>query len=248
MAAADSDFKAVFFDFGGTLFSYRTIDAGNTDRPLFVEAAERLGVPVEDRKSIGRAYRKASAEAFQKYTVMRYYLHRDMFLDTFRGFAENLGGTPTPEFVEWLYACQRDMLVESFELRADCIDTLAKLRASGLYLSIVSNIDDDYLHPMVARAGLEDVLHHWTSSEEAQSCKPDEGFFRLALEKADCGVDDVLFVGDSPTHDVAGASALGMRTALILEEGVDPPGQVGDAPSADHEIRSLSELLEICAK
>lgn len=242
----ETEFKAVFFDFGGTLFSYRTINGAGTSRPLFVEAAERLGVDA-DRKTIGRAYGKANLEAFRKYNDQQYYLHRDLFLDTFRGFAENLGGTPTQDFLEWLYESQRDMLVQTFELRADCIHTLQQLRDAGRYLSIVSNIDDDYLHPMVARAGLEDVLHHWTSSEEAQSCKPDPGFFHLALEKAGCEAGDVLFVGDSPTHDVAGASALGMTTALILEDDADPPGQSGDAPSADHEIRSLKELLEICS-
>jgi HAD superfamily hydrolase (TIGR01509 family) len=244
-ATGDSDIKAVFFDFGGTLFSYTTINGGGSSRSLFVEAAERLGVSA-DPKAIGRAYGKASAAAFQKYTVQQYYLHKDLFLDTFRGFAANLDATPTPEFLDWLYQSQRDLLVEAFQLRADCMETLEQLRAGGLYLSIVSNIDDDYLHPMVARAGLGDVLHHYTSSEEAQSCKPDAGFFQLAMKKAKCDAGDVLFVGDSPTHDVAGANALGMKTALIIEPNAAPPGQTGNAPAADHEIRSLKELVEIC--
>jgi 2-haloalkanoic acid dehalogenase type II len=244
-ATGDSELKAVFFDFGGTLFSYATINGGGSNRSLFVEAADRLGVSV-DRRAIGRAYGQASAAAFQKYTVQPYYLHRDLFLDTFRGFAANLGATPTQDFLEWLYESQRELLLEAFELRADCLDTLEQLRAAGLYLSIVSNIDDDYLFPMVARAGLDGILHHYTSSEEAQSCKPDPGFFHLALEKANCQAGEVLFVGDSPTHDVAGASALGMKTALIVEPDAAPPGQVGEAPSADHEIRSLKELLSIC--
>lgn len=242
---ADSGTKAVFFDFGGTLFSYRAFAAAPGNRPLFVQAAEKLGVEV-DRKAIGHAYGRASKAAFEKHGVRPYYLHKDLFLDTFRGFAENLGGTATPGFLEWFYERQRDLLVGTFELRAECLDTLSSLRASGLYLSIVSNIDDDYLHPMVMRVGLDAVLHDWTSSEEAQSCKPDARFFHLALEKAGCEAADVLFVGDSPTHDIAGASALGMRTALILEEGAEPPGQLGVACSPDHEIRSLEELKAIC--
>ncbi len=119
------------------------------------------------------------------------------------------------------------------------------MREEGLYLSIVSNIDDDYLHPMVERAGLSRVLNHWTSSEEAQSCNPAPGFLQYAHKKADRRAEDVLFVGDSPTHDVAGAHALGMTTALIIEEGQDPPGQLSDSPEPHHEIRTLSELLPI---
>ena len=131
-------------------------------------------------------------------------------------------------------------------LREDCLDTLRALRERGLYLSIVSNIDDDHLFPMVERSGLNEVLDHWTSSEEARSCKPDPRFFELAMQKAGHSADQVLFVGDSPEHDVAGAKGVGMTTALIVEDGGAPPLQTGRATTApDHQIRSLSELLEL---
>jgi len=241
--------KAVFFDFGGTLFSYgafqRAMRGSDDGRPpIFVQAAERLGVEVP-RRTIAGAYGKASASAFKKYSDRDYYLHRDLFEDTFRFFAEELGATADEAFVAWFYDLQRDSLLEHFELRHDCIETLETLREDGLSLHIVSNIDDDYLHPMVEQAGLDALLEHWTSSEEARSCKPHAGFFELALEKAGCQPRDVLFVGDSPAHDVAGASRMGMTTALIVEEGAPPPGQFGDLPAADHEIRDLLELVAI---
>ncbi len=240
--------KAVFFDFGGTLFSYASfvgaMRGGDGQKPIFAQAAERLGAKVE-RKAIAQAYGKASVRAFGKYKDRDFYLHRDLFEDTFRFFAHELGAEADEDFVAWFYDLQRDTLVENFELRADCLETLEILRADGLSLHIVSNIDDDYLHPMVERVGLDSLLAHWTSSEEAQSCKPHSRFFELALEKAGCAAEDVLFVGDSPAHDVAGASKMGMATALIVEEGAPPPGQFGDLPSADHEIRNLAELVGI---
>ena len=243
-----SAFRSVFFDFGGTLFSYASFQRamrGGEGRPLFVLAADRLGLDVE-RRAIAKAYGKASQRAFERYNARDFYLHRDLFNDTFRLFAEELGSEADEGLVEWFYALQRDTLLESFELRPDCLTTLEALRADGLSLHIVSNIDDDYLHPMVARSGLDAVLEHWTSSEEAESCKPHSRFFELALEKAGVTASDVLFVGDSPAHDVAGARAVGMETALILEEGAPPPGQFGDLPAPDHEIRSLAELIPIC--
>jgi 2-haloalkanoic acid dehalogenase type II len=241
--------KAVFFDFGGTLFSYasfqRSMRGTDDDRPpIFAQAAERLGVAAE-RRAIAQAYGKASVNAFRKYSDRDFYLHRDLFEDTFRFFADELGASADEDFIAWFYDLQRDALVENFELRADCMDTLEALKADGLSLHIVSNIDDDYLHPMVERSGLDALLEHWTSSEEAESCKPHARFFELALEKAGCDAHEVLFVGDSPTHDVAGASRMGMTTALIVEEGATPPGQFGDLPTADHEIAALSELVPI---
>jgi HAD superfamily hydrolase (TIGR01509 family) len=134
------------------------------------------------------------------------------------------------------------------KLRDDCLDTLAELKSRGLYLSVVSNIDDDYLVPLVERSGLDNLLDDWTSSEEAQSCKPHARFFEVALEKAGCSADEVLFVGDSPEHDIDGAKSVGMRAVLIREEDVAPPLQTGRATlPPDHEIETLSELKVLVA-
>lgn len=234
-------YDAVFFDFGGTLFSYRDIGRG---RPSVVlEAVKRLGVEAS-RREIGKAYGAAQRDAFVEYNRRDFYLHRHLFQATFAGFAGRLGVEPTEEFLDWFHEAQREMLVETFELRGDCLDTLRALRERGHTVSIVSNIDDDYLDPMVERSGLAGILHHWTSSEEASSCKPHEAVFRLALEKAGCEPERVLFVGDSRVHDVAGANALGMTSVLIVEEGASVPGSDPDEEATPHhEISALSELL-----
>jgi putative hydrolase of the HAD superfamily len=240
--------KAVFFDLGGTLFSYRDMGSGNSD--LIVRAAKELGAGDRDRKDIGRAYYRANKHAFKAFANDAYYLHQDLFREIFRRFAVELAGEPTAEYLDWSYREMRTAMVEGFKLRSDCLETLAGLRAAGLYVSIVSNIDDDFLEPMVERSGLGAFLDDWSSSEAAASCKPDRGFFDYALAKAGHEADAVLFVGDSPEHDIAGAKPLGMTTVLIEEaEGSVAPGQQGDIEadrlSPDHRIRTLSELLTL---
>lgn len=241
-----SEIRAVYFDFGGTLFSYSHF-RGVSGR-LVGAVAQRFGAGDAERKTIARAYQQGSARAFAHYNAKPYYLHRDLFTDTFRHFAENLERSPSEADLKWAYERMRDAMVESIELRADCIATLASLRRAGFTLAIVSNIDDDFLHPMVEKVGLPAVLdHHW-SSEQARSCKPDPGFFRYALERTGHAPEQVLFVGDSPDHDVAGAAPLGMKTALIVEDDAGPPGQRGEgppAPEADYEIRALADLLDV---
>ena len=198
-------------------------------------------------RAAGRAYGRASAAAFRAFHTKPYYLHRDLFEDGFRRFGEELGATPSAEFIAWFYEQQREMFFAGCELRADCLDTLKGLRDSGCYLAIVSNIDDDYLQPMVERTGLDSVLNDWTSSEEAQSCKPDAGIFDCAMSKAELeDTSRVLFVGDSVHHDVLGAKRKGMRTVLIREPGVVAPGDEASADEApDHVIERLAELLPI---
>jgi HAD superfamily hydrolase (TIGR01509 family) len=211
------------------------------------EAARRLDLNLPLRE-VGLAYRDASHAANARITQRDYYLHSELFEDTFVEFAQRLEREVDDELLEWFKAAQRDALLDNMVLRSDCLDTLAELKSRGLYLSIVSNIDDDYLVPLVERSGLNSLLDHWTSSEEAQSCKPHARFFEVALEKASCSADEVLFVGDSPEHDINGAKSVGMRTVLIREADITPPLQTGQTTLApDHEIETLSELKDLVA-
>ena len=233
--------KGVFFDLGGTLFSYSGAANGRT----LMEAVERIGIRAE-RRDIGRAYMAASREVNADFAQRSYYLHRDLFEGIFRNFVARMGVRYREEDFEWYEARNRSGIVDSLVVRHDCHDTLAELKARTLYLSIVSNIDDDMLHPLVEREALHRWLDHWTSSEEARSCKPHARFFELALEKAGLAPQDVLFVGDSPEHDVQGAHEAGMQTVLIGDPDTQPPLQVGrETVAPDHTIRDLSELVEI---
>ncbi len=233
----------MLLDFGGTLFSYRGMREGTLE--LIAEAVRRLDVEADLRKA-ARAYREGSRRAFEKFVPRRYYLHREVFHEAFRLFAGSLGGAAEPDFLEWFYEAQRRLVVEQFSLRPGCRETLESLRAEGLHLGVVSNIDDDYLMPMLSRSGLAERLDAWTSSEEAGSCKPDAEIFARALSKAGAEPDETIFVGDSREHDIAGARALGMETVLVVEQGATPPGAgAGAAAEPHHEITDLCQLLPI---
>lgn len=92
---------------------------------------------------------------------------------------------------------------------------------------------------MWSRLGLGEHVDAITTSEEARSCKPDARIFQLARAKAgDPPHASVVFVGDSPWHDAAGANALGMTSVLL---GAAPAG----APVPHHRIDALAELLAI---
>jgi len=235
--------RAVFFDLGGTLFSNRNIPAATI--PVLVEAAERLGAEGGVAK-VGPAFLRATRRVNEDYKRRPYYLHRDLFNDTTRALAGELGHEASPAFLEWFYDAQRQVMITQMVLRDDCLETLGTLRERGYLLSLVSNIDDDYLEPMLDQLALRPAFDHWTSSEEAESCKPDPGIFRHALAKADCGVEEVVFVGDSRVHDVQGARDLGMTCVLISEEGgtshLDDPDH---AVEPDHRIGALSELCQL---
>lgn len=233
----------IFFDLGGTLFSYRNVPRATV--PLLLEAVRRLGV-TRDAELIKNAYTQAQRDTTLAFADKRYYLHADLFHDTFMRFADLIAAPHDEAVHDWYREAHRAAIVDCLVLKEDCVHTLERLKAEGLYLSVVSNIDDDMLDPLIAREGLERYFDHWTSSEAAQSCKPDLRFFEVARERSGLAARDVLFVGDSPEHDIAGAAAAGMRTALIVDGGMPPPMQSGrDVIAADHTIDTLAELLAI---
>ncbi len=229
--------RAVFFDFGGTLFSYGAI------RDHFDQMLERVarnhGVDAE-RDELRRVYRSTMLQTFATYRDRPFYLHRELFEHGHRLFLRAFGIDPVERGGGVFYEAQSELGMARVELREDARSTLETLRRRGLHLSIVSNIDDDQFEPLFEQLGLRPHFDCTTTSEEARSCKPDPEIFRLALRKAgNPRPEEVVFVGDSAPHDVAGAAALGMTTVLL---GRAAPH---DGPAPDHVIRQLGELLEI---
>ncbi len=235
--------RGLLFDLGGTLFSYAL--GPEMGRAIF-EVAEALEIEARKR-DIGRAWGEANAETMRVFAELDYFLHRDLFDRTLETFAARFERSVTPEIADRFHETQTRAVVEHLPIREDTIETLTALKERGLYLSIVSNIDDDQLQPLVEKYGLDAVLDDWTSSEEARSCKPHTAIYDYSLEKGGLGAHETLFVGDSLHHDVAGASAAGLRSVHISDRPGSAPLSQGLEITAepDYTIRALGELLGI---
>lgn len=235
--------RGVLFDMGGTLFGYTTHERL---RVPTLTAFERLGLDLTD-PAVREAHRQAADEVEREYARRRSFLHRDLFRDRLARTAQLLGITAPADVVDRFADEQRDTIIEHLVPRTDAHDTLVELRTRGLYLAVVSNIDDDMLGPVLRRHGIDVLVDHWTSSEEAASCKPDTRIFEVALTKAGLSARDAVYVGDSPHHDVAGARAAGLRSVLLGEPGSTAPLSrgLGAPPDPDHVVASLIEVLSV---
>jgi 2-haloalkanoic acid dehalogenase type II len=231
--------KAVFFDFAGTLFDDRALRDVHLRQLRFV--AGRAGVADATDEELRAAYRVGMHVAYPATATRPGYAHRTLFAGAFRATAEALGGSIDDATADEAVDRQYRATIDEAVLRPDCRSTLEALRRLGRHVQIVSNIDDEQLRPMVERLALTDLVDAVTSSEEAGSCKPDPGIYRLALRKAGVAPEAVLFVGDSLEHDVQGPGALGMRTAWLSTRDVSP----GAVVRPDHVVRSLAEVLPI---
>ncbi len=232
--------RAVLFDFGGTLFDYATLAAG--ERDSVVALARWAGVTAEPAVIL-RTYRAALKRVFYQYLPRPYYLHRDLFRDVLLAMGEDLKTTITEEQLTRYRTLQHERREQNFALREGVHDTLAALRARGCHLGIVSNADDDQFAHMVELGQLQPYFDSLLSSEQARSCKPDLVIFEEALRRAGCAPEEALFVGDSLQQDIAGANRMGLQSVLIWSDADrEPPA--GEHPPR-YVIRHLPTLLEL---
>ncbi len=229
--------RAVFFDLGGTLFQH--LPAAHTQHNLIAVMDSLKDRQPADNAAIWHSYRRHRRQLEDEGQYQAFFMHRGLVAEAMRRTLAEYD-IVAPAAAAAFCDAQRASVTQHLQLRADTISTLEQLQQQGVYRAIVSNIDDDYIVPLLRRTGLAQYLEHWLSSERARSCKPHAGIFRQAMASAGHAPDQVLFVGDSYANDVLGASRLGMKTALLTTDLDEPL-----PPGADFYIESLAELLAI---
>lgn len=96
---------------------------------------------------------------------------------------------------------------------ADCLRRLAATRTLG----VVSNIwalKDPWLRHFEA-VGIADIWATQVFSSDTRSMKPSPALFERAIAALGLAPGEVMFVGDSLTHDIVPAKSLGMATAWV---------------------------------
>lgn len=232
--------RAVLFDFGGTLYDYRSL--AQAEAQSLQRLLDWAGVDADDEEVL-LAQRDAMRRVFSDYLKRPFYLHRDLFEDVVRALLDSFDVPVQDEWLQRYRDAQWEGHARDFELRPGVTDTLAALRGRGHHVGMVSNVDEDQLEHLLDLSGLRPYFDAILSSERARSCKPDGGIFERALASAGCEPDEALFVGDSRAADIAGANAKGLRSALIWSRDDRPPPT--DEPCPSYVIRRIPELLGI---
>lgn len=124
-----------------------------------------------------------------------------------------------------------------FALYSDVLPALREMKARGLVMGIISNIDRD-IRPACLELGLGPYIAHVVTSKDVGSEKPRPPIFRAALKKAGVKAAEAVYVGDQPDCDVVGARSVGMKPVLIDRDDLFP--RTVDCL----RLRSLEELAE----
>jgi 2-haloacid dehalogenase len=120
-------------------------------------------------------------------------------------------------------------------------EALRAIRAQGVRIAILSNVDRELLDASIARIGVAPDLI--VTAEDARSYKPAPGHWREFLARSGATTAATLHVGASLYHDMIPGAALGFRTVFINRH--DEP-VAGAAPAA--VLRDLRDLPATIAR
>jgi phosphoglycolate phosphatase-like HAD superfamily hydrolase len=84
----------------------------------------------------------------------------------------------------------------------------------GFDLAVASSAQGDELAPLLQRAGVADLVHTRTSSDDADRSKPDPDIVTAALERIAASPAETIMLGDTP-YDVAAARAAGIAIVAV---------------------------------
>ena len=110
---------------------------------------------------------------------------------------------------------------------------LLKTLAAGHRLGVVSNIWADKRHWLgrFEACGILALFEVLVFSSDGPHVKPAPALFQRALDALGLNPGRVLFVGDDPLRDIAGAAALGMPTLLVGDKRAPGIGADWTLPS-----------------
>ncbi len=224
-----NQYKALTFDCYGTLIDWENGILGVL-KPLLLAHNTNL-----DDEQILELFTEFEAE-LEKGEYIKY---REVLKRVVQKFGERFGFEPTAD--------ELNSLADSIQHWLPFPDTVEALRAlkQKFKLVIISNVDDD-LFAFSAKQ-LEVEFDQIITAEQAKSYKPSLNNFRLAIERIDLPLEQILHVAASVYHDIVTAKSLGLSTVWVNRHG-DQKGifTTGSPVSQPHlEVPNLKTLAAL---
>lgn len=145
------------------------------------------------------------------------------------------------------YGYERDKRLKLFDEAIEVLNQLHKKYPLGL----ITNGPADIQRQEIETLGIEKYFDYILIEGEMGVGKPHASVMRKAETCSGCKGSDILFVGNSYSHDIVPAAEIGWRTAWIRRPSDVPPSSKTGLPeekpeegiSADIEVTSLLGLI-----
>ncbi len=229
--------SALLLDLDGTLVN--TPEANRAGIAAAAgEALSRAGIPAAE-------WRAANAQAFTFVwaTAEQAWLggqasSEDVSAGVYQHTLLSVGADLS--LVPHLVRAHQRALSDALAAYDDVPSVLSAASANGVRLAVITNGPSILQRHTLAATGLAHRLDAIIIAAELGVSKPDKRIFDAALAAIGTRPDRAWHVGDSLTHDVAGAQAAGIRAIWINRDRRPIPD---GAPQPDQIINSFTELF-----
>lgn len=237
-------YKAIFFDFGGTLMCAESDNVAHLHMMKEVIQKYNLSASPEDMVTKYNSYlftkemtlRDADPEE-NSFTPLRESTDR-----AFRGTLSQCNLKSSNEDLRWFKKIFLENHKIYLKLFPETLEIIRQIRSNNsIHIGIISDIDTDFLKFQFNAFGISKLFDSITTSEEVQSYKPKTKIFQVALGKANCQGAESIMIGDSYKKDIVGGKNMGMTTIWINKFSGDDT----DNDKADFIVKDLKEISPI---
>jgi len=227
--------RAVLFDIDDTLFSTTAFARRARQNAVSAMVAAGLDAPeAEVARELDEVIREFSSN---------YDHHYDKLVQRMR--PHGIPGVNPALVVAAGVAAYHDTKFRELEPFPDVVPLLTDLRAAGCTVGIVTHGWTQKQAEKLVRLGL---VPHLDSnaifiSDQIGISKPNPKLYQAALKKLQLPPEQVMYVGDSPAHDIAPPNSLGMVT--VWARRAAKYGLEGSGIEPDHIVDDFGALREI---
>jgi len=132
---------------------------------------------------------------------------------------------------------------QALKPKSDAIDTLSKLKHRGFKIGLISNCSAEV--PILWKGSqFAKIIDVAIFSSSVGLKKPDPIIYKLACEKLDVKPQNCLYIGDGDSHELTGASQVGLVPILIRDPLEKDPFHYNDEEEWNgHKISSLKDVF-----
>ena len=217
--------KAVLFDLDNTLIDF--IAMKNAASEAAIEAMIKTGLTLDKNKAMKILY-----QMYEEYGIENQQI--------FNEFLKKTTGTINYKILAAGVIAYRKTKPAHVKPYKGVIPTLEELKKRGYKLAIVSDAPKEQAYLRLEEMKLAEYFDTIVTFDDTGHKKPHAMPFQTALQELNVKPNEVLHVGDMPERDIAGAKALGMKSALA-KYGLTKPLTV----KADYELEKIEDLLLI---
>ncbi len=195
--------KGVLLDLDNTVYLYDPCHEAAL-AACVLKAKQELSIPENDFRAV---YNQMKSKVNKQLHGQAACHSRLLY---FQYLFEQIDGQTNFELPLIYYRIYWETFFDQMRILPEAESFLRKCQQAQIPVAIVTDLTADVQFEKIQRLKIQPFIKFLVSSEEAGREKPDAAMFRLALQKLQLNIADVIMIGDSSKTDQAGAEALGI--------------------------------------